>query len=459
LDRQFAGSLSEAAQSCPAGALPVESFLPEVVAPLVRQHKVLLVVVDGMSGSVATEVADSIVDNRRQGWTEIVRSTDGGRESVLAAFPTETTYSRTALLTASLTSGTQVDEQRVFPKHGFWPPRTRAVLVHKAGLGGSAGTDVGAEIDEEFSAEHDRQVLAVVLNTIDDSLSRGRQAEDPSWNYRHVAGLPQLLDRAAENSWIVVLTSDHGHVLEHESAYRPDSTGTARWRLPGTPVQTDEVLLSGRRVLVPGGSAVLAATENVRYGQRSHGYHGGASLGEVAIPLIVLLPPGLDVEKLDGWAMHTMGAPDWWTGRADATVLHPAAAKQAPVKAAKRATKKPPADQPDLFGDDSPVQSRGAQLIASETFVNTHQGQPANRVLKQEVFRDVVDAVLAAGGRLPVADVLQAAGQPGRNPRGLVAALRQVLNIDQFAVIDLIDGGRTVVINQQLLDEQFPKER
>jgi hypothetical protein len=451
LDLQFVRGLPEAAQTSPEEVCSVEAFLPRVVAPLVRKHKVLMIVIDGMSGAAATEIVSSIADNRRLGWTEVVRSVDGGREAILAAFPTETTYSRTSLLTASLMSGTQDDEQRAFAKHTFWPPRTRAVLVHKAGLGGSAGRDLGAELDAEFAPRKEPQVVAVVLNTVDDSLGRGRQADDPSWKYADIAGLPQLLDRAAEGGWVVVLTSDHGHVLEHGSTHRPDSTGGARWRLPAGETRSDEVMLTGRRVLVPGGTAVLPTSESVRYGARTHGYHGGASLAEVAIPLVVLLPPG--VEELDGWAVHSLGAPDWWTGRATAT-----APRKRLITAKPSRRKETAIDQPDLFAADSPLLSRGTQLVASDTFVNTHKGQPTNRVLKPDVFRDVVDAVLSAGGRLPVADVLQAAGTPGRNPRGLVAALGRVLNIDQFPVVDLIDNGRTVVINPKLLDEQFPVE-
>ncbi|MBP2334563.1 hypothetical protein JOF41_000741 [Saccharothrix coeruleofusca] len=453
LDRRFARALPEAAHRHPDEVCSVETFLPTVVAPLVRKHKVLLVVVDGMSGAAATEIAHSIAENPRLGWTEVVRSPDGGREAVLAAFPTETTYSRTALLTASLTSGTADDERRAFPRHTFWPPRTHAVLVHKAGVTASAGFDLGPELDAEFAPRDEPQVVGVVLNTVDDALSKGRQSEDPAWNYRDVAYLPELLDRAAESGWVVVLTSDHGHVLEDGSERRPAPTGTARWRLPEGEVHADEVLLSGPRVLVPEGTAVLATTDRIRYGANSRGYHGGAALAEVAIPLIVLLPPGM--EELDGWAVHSQGPPDWWTGRQGARPAAPPTAK--PVKLTKRAAKQQP-DQPDLFASDTPSQSRGAQLVQSKTFVNTHKDQPANRVLKPEVFRDVVDAVLAAGGRLPVADVLQAAGTPGRNPRGLVAALGRVLNIDQFPVVDLIDNGRTVVINEKLLDEQFPKE-
>jgi len=72
------------------------------------------------------------------------------------------------------------------------------------------------------------------------------------------------------------------------------------------------------------------------------------------------------------------------------------------------------------------------------------------------VFAAVVDALVAAGGRLSVAAVLQAAGRPGRNPRGLVTALARILNVDGFEVISLADDGRAVRLNVDLLDEQFP---
>jgi hypothetical protein len=109
-----------------------------------------------------------------------------------------------------------------------------------------------------------------------------------------VSGLPQLLDRAASSGRIVVLISDHGHILEHGSQLRTDTSGGARWRAAELPVRPDEVLVAGPRVLTPEGRAILAATEELRYGREAHGYHGGASLAEVAIPLVVLLPPGTD---------------------------------------------------------------------------------------------------------------------------------------------------------------------
>jgi hypothetical protein len=454
-DQQLSRVLAETAHTCPSGVLGVESFLPEVIAPMARKHRILLIVVDGMSGAVATEITDSVVRDRRSGWTEVVRADDGGRDCVLATFPTETEYSRTSLFCAKPRQGTAADELRSFSRHAFWPPNTHAVLVHKAGLRGSEGADLGAELEAEFAAQHQRQVLAVVLNAVDDSLGAGRQSDDPAWNYRDVPGLPQLLNRASDNGWLVVLTSDHGHILEHGSRHHPDSTGGARWRAPHTPVSKKEVMLTGPRVLTSDGGAILAVAEDLRYGKRSHGYHGGGALAEVAIPLVVLLPPGMTQLDEDGWAVHSMGPPDWWTGQSSRST--PPAASTRQGRKPKRAME-PPAGQAELFTKSAKPGSRGELLVSSEIFVNTHKGMPPNRVPRREVFSDVVDALVAAGDRLPVADVLRTAKTPGRNPRALVSALARVLNVDQFAVIELIDGDRTVRLNQQLLDEQFPLE-
>ncbi|RSM79385.1 BREX-2 system phosphatase PglZ [Kibdelosporangium aridum] len=464
LDLAFSRILPSAAGQTPRTLLAVETVLPTVVADLASTRKVLLVVVDGMSMPVAVELAESVVGSGDNGWTEVVRPVDGGREAVLAAFPTETSYSRTSLLTASLRRGDAGVERSAFGSHPFWPARTRAQLVHKDGLAGRDGGDLGAELTEAFTASNNKHVVAVVLNAVDESLPTSRQADDPTWHYRDVSGLPELLERAALDGWIVVLTSDHGHVLEHDSTHRPDSTGGARWRMPGErPLGEDEVLLRGPRVLVPGNEVVLAATEDIRYGRRTRGYHGGASLAEVAIPLIVLLPPGSP--ELAGWTFHSLGPPDWWTGR---TVAGPVVSASTPTRHSKpdrrrrRPVKSDIADAPTLFSEPEPdaasSASIGRALISSATFVAAHKAFPRNRVPDPDTVANVVDVLVAAGGRSPVAAVLQAAGAPGRNPRALVGALKKLLNFDQFPVIDLVDNDRTVVLNRTLLEEQFLDE-
>ena len=48
--------------------------------------------------------------------------------------------------------------------------------------------------------------------------------------------------------------------------------------------------LTGPRVLYGGGSIVAAWREDIRYTPRKGGYHGGASLAEMTVPVLVLVP-------------------------------------------------------------------------------------------------------------------------------------------------------------------------
>src|SRR5690606_35497388 len=126
-----------------------------------------------------------------------------------------------------LAAGTATDERAAFAAHRFWPAGG-AVLVHKAGIAGRDGADLGPELEQALGSDGP-PVVGVVLNAVDDSLSAGRQGRDPGWRPGDVTGLPQVLERAAEAGRIVVLTSDHGHVLEHGSDLRSDASGGARW--------------------------------------------------------------------------------------------------------------------------------------------------------------------------------------------------------------------------------------
>ncbi|MGQ0480082.1 MAG: BREX-2 system phosphatase PglZ [Pseudonocardia sp.] len=463
LDTAFAARFASM-DSTPANALAVETLLPRVVAPLAKKAKVLFVVLDGMSGAIAGELAEEIA-GRRTGWTEIVRTgADGARDAVLAAMPTETKYSRTSLFCAQLRSGEQSVERSVFPTHSFWPPGG-ATLIHKAGVAGRDGSDLGAEL-EAAVGDTGPQVAAVVLNAIDDSLGKGRQADDPAWRLRDVPGLSQLLDRAVNAGRVVLLTSDHGHVLEHGAEHRPHPGAAARWRPDDGAARADEVVAGGPRMLLPQKSAILAATEDVRYGARAHGYHGGATLAEAAIPLIGLLPPGVSMPE--GWAEYTLGPPSWWDdvmhvrpalGGAAAGDPAPAAQRPAPKKNPARKAAAP--DGEGLFvlpAEDAASATRGARLVASARFREARAEIPANRAPAPAVFHQVVDALVDAGGRLPIGGVVQAAGAAGRNPRALVTAMRRVLNRDSFSVLELVDGGRAVELNVSLLDEQFPPD-
>ena len=95
-----------------------------------------------------------------------------------------------------------------------------------------------------------RPLVACVLNTIDDALDRS----DPGgteWNADSIKHLLPLLDRARHAGRVVVLTADHGHVIERrqgtQRTYAAISSG--RSRAAEEPAGDGEVLVTGRRVL------------------------------------------------------------------------------------------------------------------------------------------------------------------------------------------------------------------
>lgn len=449
IDIAFAQRLA-VMDSTPAAALAVETLLPSCVAPLAADTPVLLIVLDGMSGAVACELIEHIA-SRHSGWTEITRCDDGGRDSVVAALPTETTFSRTSLFCANLRSGDQSVERATFPKHRFWPSGG-ATIVHKAGIAGRHGFDLGSDLESAVGIDGDR-VVAVVLNAVDDSLAKGRQSHDPGWRPEDVPGLTQLLDRAAASGRVVLLTSDHGHVLEHDAEHRYVPGSAARYRPYDGAPRADEVVIGGPRMLLSEPQAIFAATENVRYGGRAHGYHGGATLAEVAIPLIALMPPGMTTPA--GWTPQSLGAPSWWDGSVPAAIIAPIP----PGTVRKRAPKAPASQSEGLFDiATTPPTTRGQALVESESFRDTYATVTAGPRPSKTVFIAVIDALIDAGGRLPLGNLASVAGALGRNPRGLVSVMKRVLNRDSYPVLDLVDSGRSVQLNRQLLDEQFPPD-
>jgi hypothetical protein len=454
LDRTFAQRLAVwSPVAGPTGDLLLaENLLERIARPLADRRSPLIIVLDGMTAAVACELAEEITASRI--WTETGRHAEG-REGAIAVLPSATSYSRTTLLCGRLLAGSQQQERAGFA--AFWHGR-KAALFHKAGL--SAGP--GAKLNEDVHAaiSEPGAVVGVVLNTIDDALRDGREGSAPEWRLDDIAYLPELLAAAASAGRPVILTSDHGHVLDHGEGIHPADSKSARHR-QGEPGD-GEVLVTGPRVLSPGGRAVLPWDEQIRYQPRRAGYHGGASLAEVIIPVLAFVPAASACPK--GWtrcenpALHE---PAWWnTGSA------PRPAGQAPAAAQPGTTRKtarrPAAQEDTLFGADEiragEVRATlGAIVVASERFAAQRafvRKAPAD----QEVIA-IIDGLLAAGGKLPVSSVAALAGQPPFRMAGYLAQLGRLLNVDGYPVIGDTDSGRTVELNTALLTEQFPGPR
>src|SRR5690606_31000995 len=148
------------------------------------------------------------------------------------------------------------------------------------------------------------------LNAVDDSLDK----LDPGgtrWDLEQVQHLRALAESARSTGRTLILTADHGHVVERGgTALSVPGATAARWRPAGGLVPDGEIEVRGRRVLLGGGAVVVPWREDLRYGRKRAGYHGGASAAEVAVPFAVFSP--VPVEEIAGWHPAPAQEPTWW---------------------------------------------------------------------------------------------------------------------------------------------------
>jgi hypothetical protein len=449
LDEAFAARL--AAWSPAAGPtedlLLVENVLERVARPLSDQAVPLIIVIDGMSAAVACGLAEDIADMRI--WDEVGRRADG-REGALSVLPSVTTFSRTSLLCGALHAGSQAEERAGFAT--FWHGRP-AVLFHKADLAAGPGARLSATVNAALGDPS--TVVGVILNTIDNALRDGKPGSTPTWQLRDVTYLRELLTAAASAGRPVILTSDHGHVLDQGEGIHPAASEAARHR-EGTPAE-GEVLITGPRMLASGGgTVVLPWDERIRYTARKAGYHGGASLAEVVAPVMVFVPAGAPVPR--GWARYgtpSLHEPPWWNPATGPALADGSAPPARPTTQPRKAARRPADGTGTLFTEtDIPLAvSLGVRVTASmlyaaqRAFVRKSPGDP-------EVAA-VIDALDQAGGKLPVTALSTVAGRPPFRMAGYLAQLGRLLNVDGYAVIGVTDKGRTVELNGVLLREQF----
>jgi hypothetical protein len=434
------GSALERSDGSPA-IPPIENLLTRAVLPLVRDQPVLLVVADGMSCAVGSEVVDDVI-GRYQSWVEYLPPDRGRRLTTLAALPSLTRVSRASLLCGELAVGEQAVERTGFEA---WCRAAGVAgrLFHKLTLDTTGGGfalahDVAAAVDDTDGVP----LVACVLNTIDDALDRS----DPGgteWTTDAVRHLRPLLDRARRAGRLVVLTSDHGHVVERRDGRVIAATGASSNRSrpydPASPPAKGEIRARGRRVLDHGGDAVLAVDERIRYGPLKAGYHGGGSPAEVVVPVYVLAPgPGPR-----NWRPAPPQAPDWWRGPLSSEV---------PV--ATRADA-PSGGVPTLF-DPAPARTDLATaVVASDTF-RDQRARGARLPITDDAVANLLRALLGAPGhRLDPDSAAAALGVATVQLAGALPMVQRLLNVEQYPVLGRDPDGATVVLNVDLLRDQF----
>ncbi|MFC9678859.1 BREX-2 system phosphatase PglZ [Streptomyces sp. NPDC056948] len=471
LDEQFARHLAawsaHASAHQPNGALVIENVLETAVRPLAGAGAPLVVVLDGMSCAVAIQLGE---ETEREGWREVVpRPADGqsaGRMAAVSMLPSVTRTSRASLLTGEAVQGGQSVEAAGF--RAFWKRhRKEAALFHKADIGGETGHALAHELMGALASD---AVVGVVLNTIDDALDKGQQGRGTTWGLDDITHLRDLLSAAKGYGRPVVLVADHGHVLERGS--RSGSTevpaagaASPRWRTGG-PAQDGEIEIRGDRVLEGGGSVVLPWREDIRYTGRKAGYHGGASLAEVTVPVLTLVAVAEQTPK--GWdgLPRERSTPAWWSEPLPGAEPTRAALPAAGSAGAAVETE----SRQDTTGTEARMSSSavprtaaprttvglGSEVVASEVYAA--QKEYVRKAPEAKVVAAVIDALVAAGGTMSpaaLAAAISATGRVRRNIEGFVATVQRLLNVEGYPVLGFVDAGHAVKLDVPLLREQF----
>lgn len=457
--RPFAQALIEWNANKPSidGRLvPVESVLEHVVAPIAAAHPTLLLVMDGLSISIFREL---FARSASHGWAEMVPSDIGQPLIGVAALPTITEVSRTSLLCGRLTLGAAAQERSGFASHPALlahsrsgaPPR----LFHKGDL--ADATNLAPDVRAAIADAHQR-VIGVVYNAVDDHLSGPDQLHQ-RWTLEDLRLLLPLLREAREARRVVVITADHGHLLEDGTTQVSGGTESDRWRQGTEGRAPHELSVSGGRVVTSDGSNTVVCLwgESTRYGARKNGYHGGLSPQEVTVPLSVLVPLGMN---LPGWTAAPPAQPEWWElpPIPKAKEAQPAATQ--PTRTAGRKSTAP-ANQAGLFAETElpPAPAPAAQdwiavLLSGPIYAS--QRQLAARVaLPDAQMRSLLSALSERGGKLSRAALAQRLSLPEIRLGGLLSAVRRMLNVDQAPVLVVDDAAGTVELNVALLQQQF----
>ena len=451
-DEQFATQLAEATAGdiAPGALLRVEDVLERVVRPILdHQQRVLMLVLDGMSTAAATELADAVL--RSGAWLELTPG-GGPRTGVLAALPTVTEVSRCSLLSGKIAVGRQTDECAALTSR--FP---QSMLLHKAALRAGAGAAFDSEVVAAVQDAFVPLVVAVV-NTIDDALDRS----DPGtivWGTETVHAVRDLLSLAQNR--VVVLVSDHGHVVDRgpEATTRASSSTENRWRPADPPAGEGEILLTGPRVALGDGAVVLPWREELRYGPRKAGYHGGVSPAEAVIPLIVLSAHKDDA--VPDWAPAPVASPCWWREPLSAPALPPVTpAAPTTVRRTKRKLDgesrlfddAPPSQPPTVADDRSTLVET---LLASQIFAQRYDRRT---MATKDRIRALLAVLVAGNGRASMETLAADAGVPAQRIGGSVTALRKLLQVEGYPVIEIDADGHTVKLDVELLIEQFQLE-
>ena len=202
---------------------------------------------------------------------------------------------------------------------------------------------------------------------------------------------------------------------ERETELR-DVEGGERWR-PATGEPADDEVLHGPRSSPRAIACWPRGTKRVRFGMKKNGYHGGATLQEVVLPLGLFAPPDA-ASGLAGWREAAPEIPDWWQWRAEPSRCpSPNAWRRARTAGASAgAPSSRPGETGDLFAQVEREAPRPAEtwidrLLDTDLFA-AQRKQARGTSLPEERVRAILAALDARGGKLTGVALAERLGVP-----------------------------------------------
>lgn len=292
-------------------ALPLHQVSRCLVRPLLDSgQRVLLAVLDGCDPASFQELIRALPDDLRADHSTPLLHDDlkDAPGFAIAPLPTLTSHARRALFAGEI-PGSAADDPESAAANSSGDHRAlalnpalgnlRRTLLLKGDLGPGAIA----------AAMQAHELVAVVYNAVDDSLSSKETAPPPAWTPAliHPELLPDLR-HALSLGWIVLITADHGHT-PFLSADRRIAAAAAGNRydtapLPGA-VRFDNGPLPARPLYLAAGFGTWA-------GQQRRGWHGGAAIEEVAVPLRFLAHARPADPRTGARAPAPQPEPRWW---------------------------------------------------------------------------------------------------------------------------------------------------
>ncbi len=279
----------------------VEEVLGKVVKPAAQTNPLLFIVLDGMSHAVFFELMESFGG----AWSMYDDSQGNFSHTVAATVPSVTVISRRSLLIGELTNDSSANEAQGFSRALKTGEQNKPILFHKKDLTTADGVSLSQELADALNSS--RQIVGVVVNAIDDDLDKGDQVVK-IWNLKTLSVLDMLLAAAAECDRRIVMTSDHGHVLDRGSRlFEGGDDAGERNRLADGQALEGELLFEGSRVLKGSNRLIVPWDETVRYRRKKNGYHGGVTPQEILVPIALLAR-----QPEEEWVDRILEKPDWW---------------------------------------------------------------------------------------------------------------------------------------------------